>query len=136
MEIAVLIGLAILIIVLVSISFGGGKNRARTQKVTQPITKSSRTCPLCGSALAKGERVRSVFYPSPGDTLAEIYGCRYCEGERAEQRRICPVCKKIIADGGHVIARVFKRPGKTHIHVLGCTGCRPTGKSKTTKDQK
>jgi hypothetical protein len=133
MEIAVLIALALLIVLLVGISIGTrapGETRRHKSRSSQPAESDDnrRSCPLCGSKLERGERVRSVFYPSPGDTLAEIHGCRYCDGPGATRPRRCPVCREIVPKTGYVIARVFKRPGKTHVHVLGCTGCRNAGR--------
>ncbi len=81
-----------------------------------------RPCPLCGTMLRKGETVKTTIYPAKGDTLAEVYGCPYCYGDRATATRICPYCRKPVPDGGHVIGRMFKE--RRHLHVLGCTGCR------------
>lgn len=122
MEIPVLIALTLIIAILLGISF----SRRRTERGGGDAVaeRTDRTCPLCGSGLEPGERVKSVFYPAPGDTLAEIHGCKYCVGPDAIAARRCPVCKATIPPDGHVIARVFKRPDKTHIHVLGCTTCR------------
>lgn len=90
-----------------------------------------RPCPLCGSLLARGERVRSVVYPSgKEDRMMEIHGCPHCEtpmnraGQAAIERR-CPVCKTVLTAGEVVYARVFVRQNKRqHVHVLGCPHCR------------
>lgn len=128
MEIAVLIVLAAVIILLLGLSFGNRKSqtdRDTRKRGDTDFAAGTHTCPLCGSRLERGERVHSVFYPAPGDTLAEIHGCRYCTGENPEADRFCPVCRRKLPPGEHVTARVFKRPEKTHIHVIGCEGCRP-----------
>lgn len=91
------------------------RNRSKSDERTRP-------CPLCGSPLKKGETVKTVVYPSKGDTLAEVFGCPFCYGETAVAVRICPVCKKPVPEDGFVIGRMFKE-GR-HLHVLGCTGCR------------
>lgn len=99
-------------------------------------------CPLCGSVLADGERVRSYVYRVGTDGLSHIFGCPHCDpGSRAPgepavrsagvplMEKICPVCRKPVPANGHLTARMFERIGpdakkKTHVHVLGCTECR------------
>lgn len=83
----------------------------------------STTCPLCGSGLRRGERVKSVLFPGKPDSIMEIHGCRYCYPPNKKVKRICPVCKKELGRESVVIARVFERPGRKHVHVLGCTEC-------------
>ena len=100
-------------------SESGGK----TKPGSGTRSPDGKPCPLCGEILLTGERVHSVLYPGKPDSLMEIHGCRYCEGEGAGRKRICPVCKKEVPSDGVVIARVFEKPGKKHVHVLGCSGC-------------
>ena len=127
---------------------------SRMQKLTfQKYDKSPGTedilgnfCPLCGSGLKKGERVKSAAYPAkpgsdgryPGgvEKLMEVYGCPHCIPPGGSEKRICPVCKKEVPENGYVMGRYFivnnteQRPDgsfarrKNHLHVLGCTGCR------------
>ncbi len=131
MSVFVVIGLAVLVAVLFLILGGGGKKRtAATAKPSEPSEAlDSRTCPLCGSQLAKGEKVHSVVYATKTqDKLMEISGCPHCRPP-AELRRVCPVCKKDLRPIDVVTARVFERqnetgPRKTHVHVLGCPRCR------------
>ncbi len=88
-----------------------------------------RPCPLCNSMLRKGETVHSIVY-SEGrrgrseDSLAHMFGCKYCYPANDEHVRICPVCSQSIPAEGYVVARMFEKPGKKHVHVLGCTECR------------
>ena len=69
-------------------------HRGSVQETSRP-RRLAKSCPLCGSGLEPGERVRSIVYPAEGDTLAEIYGCPHCDGESATQQRTCPFCKKL-----------------------------------------
>jgi hypothetical protein len=124
-EPAVLFGLALIVGILTFVllktkKIEGGQNRQRSGDTA--LEQRNRPCPLCGTLLKKGERVKSVIYPSKGDTLAEVYGCPHCYGQSATELRICPVCKKPVSEDGYVIGRMFKE-GR-HLHVLGCTGCR------------
>ncbi|MBN1686518.1 MAG: hypothetical protein JW852_07670, partial [Spirochaetales bacterium] len=121
----VLFGLALVVGILTFtlLRTGRKKNEERkTGKKPSAQERPVRPCPLCGSLLVKGETVKTIVYPSTGDTLAEVYGCPYCYGVNATAVRICPVCKKPVPDGGYVIGRMFKE-GR-HLHVLGCTRCR------------
>ena len=79
-------------------------------------------CPICGSILTNGERVKSIVYPGKPDKIMHIFGCPLCYP--SGQKRFCPVCVKEIEGEGYLVARVFEKPGKTHVHVLGCSGCR------------
>ena len=78
--------------------------------------------PLYGSLLVKGELVKTVVYPGKINTLAEMFGCPYCYGEKATAVRICPVCNKPLSEDGYVIGRMFEE--RRRLHVIGCTGCR------------
>jgi len=83
-------------------------------------------CPLCGSALYRGESVKSVLYPKSGgapDRLMEIHGCPHCYPPPGKEKRICPVCKKMVPLEGDVVARVFDKQERRHVHVLGCSRC-------------
>ncbi len=96
-------------------------------------------CPVCGSRLKKGQRIRSVVYPgresfkgvSPlpaggigyDDRIVYIYGCPYCYPGNSNIKRICPVCKKEMAEGGYLMGRMWNRRGKNHLHVQGCNTC-------------
>jgi len=93
-----------------------------------------RPCPLCKSMLRRGETVHSVVYSGDGsgtqsqpDTLAHLFGCRYCYPADGEHPRVCPVCGHEIGTEGYVVARMFERHDRKHIHVLGCTECRGAG---------
>ena len=135
----------LILIMLALISF------SRIQKQNYPEKQEkenifSNFCPLCGSGLKKGEKVKSATYPVkqgsdgryPGgvEKLMEVYGCPHCIPPGGTEKRICPVCKKEIPLNGYVMGRYFivnnaetlpdgstaKR--KNHLHVLGCTRCR------------
>jgi hypothetical protein len=101
-------------------------------------------CPLCGTVLAKTEKVKSVVYPGKPDSMMEIFGCPYCysgkigktgkigntapnsRSVRTTKRlkpRICPVCTREMPANGLVYARFFQSSERRHAHVLGCTQC-------------
>jgi len=109
-------------------SSSGGK--APPYPASEPEVRP--TCPLCGSSLARGERVHStVFSSKTTDKIMEIAGCPHCRPP-AVLPRFCPVCKKELRPQDLVTARVFERknetgPKKTHVHVLGCPRCRSSG---------
>ena len=107
-------------------ALGGGKGRSRGGQTENALLDSEgvHPCPLCGTMLKRGERVKTIVYPGNPDSMAHIFGCPYCYPPGAEVRRSCPVCKREIADDGYVVARMFEGKGKRHVHVLGCTGCR------------
>lgn len=90
---------------------------------------AARSCPLCGSTLGPGERVKSDLSPGKGDRIMRIFGCPRCwpalPGAKA---RTCPVCRGEIPAQGHAVARYFESPGRKHVHVLGCSACRERGK--------
>jgi uncharacterized protein with PIN domain len=121
--------LAITLIIMIISTLKGIKNDKKVIRPAQP-EESYRNCPLCGTALVKGETVHSHLFPGKPDGMMNIYGCPYCykehprAKERAGLKRICPYCKKTLSKDGWVVARVFEKPEKTHIHVLGCTECR------------
>ena len=139
MEYIVIAFLLILIIVLAGIKLGSTSNNAperagspskedKTSFEDKPSgeDKPSKFCPICGSALKKGETVKSKVYPTSGvDSLMDVYGCPRCIPPAGSEKRKCPVCKKELPPDGYVIGRYFVRPGKKrHLHVLGCTLCR------------
>lgn len=92
-------------------------------------SRAFRFCPLCGSALQKGETVYSIMYSKDRDTLMDIHGCPYCrpDSSRRDPSRVrrCPVCRRELEEGETIPARVFRRSLKMLIHILGCKRCRP-----------
>jgi len=100
--------------------------RTEKKKETEkPPQKGSRTCPICGSILLAGERVKSFVYPGTTDRVTHIFGCPHCYPFNPLIDRICPVCKEKIPASGYVLGRLFERPyRKSHLHVTGCTSCR------------
>ena len=114
---------------------GKGKGRGGLLRLGQESGRAgqagpaARSCPLCGSTLGPGERVKSDLSPGKGDRIMRIFGCPRCwpalPGAKA---RTCPVCRGEIPPGGHAVARYFESPGRKHVHVLGCSACRERGK--------
>jgi len=82
-------------------------------------------CPLCSSALAPGERIKSDIYPGKGDRLMRIFGCPRCLAPDAPAPRTCPVCGSGLGRESWALARYFEKPGRRHVHILGCPACRP-----------
>jgi uncharacterized protein with PIN domain len=80
-------------------------------------------CPLCGSPLEKGERVKAVLYPGNQDRMMDIYGCPHCYPPAPQVPRICPVCTRELSGREIVIARFFQVEVRRHVHVLGCSSC-------------
>ncbi len=121
----VLLLLVIIIGILTFILFQTRKSAVKPRKGVKNAAlpgEKTRPCPLCGSQLKKGETVKTVVYQGKSDTIAEMFGCVYCYGERAIAQRICPVCKDPVPEDGYVVGRMF-REGR-HLHVVGCTRCR------------
>ena len=116
----IITGIIVIILLLLLLRKGSGEtfDKTRTQ---QGVFHTS--CPLCGSGLEKGQRVKSVLFKGTPDSMMEIYGCPHCYPPNNKIKRICPVCKTELAPGDIVIARVFLKPDKTHVHVLGCSEC-------------
>ncbi|MEJ5189282.1 MAG: hypothetical protein WHT84_08750 [Breznakiellaceae bacterium] len=100
------------------------RKKAKGGVSTKGKAGDPRTCPVCGTRLMKGERVKSSVFPAMGnsDRIMHIYGCPYCLEGSVD--RSCPVCKTILSSKDYLIARMFERPSRSHVHVLGCTRCR------------
>ncbi|MFP4490459.1 MAG: hypothetical protein ACLFNZ_03215 [Spirochaetaceae bacterium] len=120
-EYAVAAALAALIIVLLITLLNKGKTE--NKKSREGRTPALRHCPICGSPLSKGEKVKSVLYPGEIDRMMEIYGCPHCYPPSPALPRICPVCHKSLPSSGIIYARYFQRKERAHVHVLGCSGC-------------
>ena len=138
MEYPVIVILIIIMIFLLKFSSVQG---VKSDKAVPKTDIFSNFCPLCGTGLKKGEKVKSVVYPAgnskdgryPGGTekMMEVYGCPNCIPPEGKEDRICPVCQKIIPRNGFVVGRYFipdnrsqEKQKKNHLHVLGCTQCR------------
>ena len=146
MEYLVIVLLIVIMLILIGFSKVQKQNYEKKPEKSGTEDPFSNFCPLCGSGLKKGERVKSATYPvKPGtdgrypggiEKLMEVYGCPHCMPPGGSEKRICPVCKKEIPAKGYVVGRYFivnnqeqKAEGtpakrKNHLHVLGCTACR------------
>ena len=130
-----LIGIALIVFAYsLYISFSiRAKNKPQpkpTKPANQTSTSSSVFCPLCNSALAKGENLSSkVFGPIKDGTDSNqrctILGCPHCLPYcQNGVKRICPVCKKKVPADGYLIARLFTNTrGKRHVRITACTEC-------------
>jgi hypothetical protein len=108
-----------------------GKPRAIKTGREGSDDKKKLPCILCGSQLARGERIHSTVFKGEGDSIVHVYGCPHCYGELATEMRICPICRGYLPDGGYLMGRMWDRKqGKRHLHVSGCTLCKPGGMRK------
>jgi len=86
-------------------------------------------CPVCSIRMRRGERVKSVAFPSltgGRDRLMYIKGCFSCLIEKVPRR--CPVCRSRLSTEDFLVSRMFERVGRNnHVHVLGCNRCKKTG---------
>ncbi|MFP4363639.1 MAG: hypothetical protein ACLFR1_07190 [Spirochaetia bacterium] len=123
-ELIVLVILGILFFALILVLLSRKNSYESPSPVQQPALKKVRNCPLCGSELEKGQRVKSVVYRSETDSISHIFGCPHCYPENPRIPRTCPVCKKHVPTDGYVSGRLFQRKEKQHLHVVGCTQCR------------
>ena len=96
----------------------------------KPSPKAS-ICPLCKTALARGERIHSVIFPGGTEyAVMHIYGCPWCWKDHprrapgALKKRNCPSCRSLLSEKDHLFAKVYRKPGKDHVSVTGCTLCR------------
>lgn len=121
-------------------SGAGSSSRAGSSSGSRPGSSSAseaKTCPVCRSPLAAGERIKSVVYRDGvqhgeiTEYTTHVFGCPHCYPANRRNPRICPVCHGEVNSDGHLIARMFERPGrKKHVRVLGCTACRSNRRTK------
>jgi hypothetical protein len=112
--------------------FPKGKKRRARGKGENAGSGFPKTCPICGSLLEKGQRLKSVVFQggvksgNVTEKMSHIFGCPLCYPANDKNLRICPVCKQLVPPEGYLIARMFERSGRErkHVHVLGCTVCR------------
>ena len=125
-----LAGIGLLIVVLL---FASHVKADRTVRKRSGMKRTPKVpCPLCGSRLFEGERIRSVAYDLGQEKLMHIYGCPYCERPGSGIRRRCPVCRREIPLDGFVVGRMWSKIDKTHLHITGCTECKPQYKTSAT----
>ena len=112
--------LACLVGILVSVLPAGRRRRLRTERADKP-----RNCPLCGSALAPGERVKSYRFRAPpgGEDRIHLLECPHCRKSGGPSRH-CPVCRESLPAGGYLVADMWREEDRTRVHVLGCSRCR------------
>jgi C4-type Zn-finger protein len=80
------------------------------------------TCPLCSSLIGKGEKVKSVAFPSSNnERIMHISGCDHCL--YGEKRRVCPVCLSSLSRDEILVARMFESDGKIRVKIFGCSKC-------------
>jgi hypothetical protein len=118
-----LIGAVALVVLLVLINirlFRGGPGRAAAPFVRPRLLN----CPVCGSKLSEGQRVRTAAYPGNSERLVHIYGCPRCYGLHADLRRNCPVCRRKLKGDDHLVGRLLREEGqKGRVKVWGCSRC-------------
>jgi len=94
-------------------------------EIAAPGLKEKLPCPLCGTRLYEGERIRSVAFDLGEEKFMQIYGCRHCSGATPSARRRCPVCRRNLPATGFVVGRMWEKNNRTRLHISGCTECRP-----------
>ena len=99
------------------------KSRAHDHATPDDQPKT-RQCPLCGSWLTTGERVRSVVFPGKQEKLVHVFGCPFCYPQGKQAPRVCPVCKKELSADSFLVGILWEKPEKRHLHISGCTQCR------------
>lgn len=135
----IIIGVALLVLAYsLYIRFSAGtrrNNRTQEGPAYKPVNAAgtagfSSACPVCGSALARGENLSSrVFRPvrdgTESDQRCTILGCPHCLPYcRDGVARRCPVCGKSVPADGYLVARLFTTTrGKRHVRISGCTEC-------------
>ena len=122
-----LIGALVLVVILALINirlFRGGPHRAAVLFSSPRL----RVCPICGSRLSPGERVRTAAYPGKDERLVHMYGCPRCYGSRAVLRRRCPVCHRSLSGEDHLVGRLLKEEGLSRVKVWGCSRCVKPGR--------
>ena len=119
--------------------FGRSQKTAANQKTS--------ICPLSGSRLGPGQRVRTAAFPGEAERLVYVYGCPLCFGDAAShasaghtaaghtsaghshtlQRRLsrrCPVCRRELSPESYAVGRMWDGEDKTYLRVMGCPSCR------------
>ena len=145
----VIVGILLAAIVLALLIGSLGRRGMQKTAADEKGERPREPCPICGSRLEKGQRIRSVvFRDDPNSTrehMVHIFGCPYCCPPTGTARRQCPVCRQTIPPEGYLVGRMWEKRGpargvpedgstavsaqrrRTHLHVLGCTECRTRG---------
>jgi formate dehydrogenase maturation protein FdhE len=124
-EITAFIIIAVFIIALAVMLIGNKVPPAlnKIRRAEPDIIKTN--CPLCGSVIKKGERVKTVAYSGGGEKLVQLYGCPACYPPGKLIGRICPVCGKELPVKGYVIGKMWKEGNKLRLNITGCSVCKP-----------
>ena len=85
--------------------------------------KKTAICPLCGTLLPEGVRIRSVAYPGVGGKIVHVYGCPFCYPDQYDTDRTCPVCRNSLPADAYLIGRMMEYTERNHLHISGCTVC-------------
>lgn len=130
---ALLFGAIVVIALLLSlVAVLGRSNYLKSKKLKEVQNtdhdKKVNCCPLCGSALLKGQDLFTRVYRPMDvkDQLCTINGCPYCYPVPKEGvKRECPVCHRSVdTKSGHLVARLFNyQDKKKHVIVTGCNKC-------------
>jgi ssDNA-binding Zn-finger/Zn-ribbon topoisomerase 1 len=117
----VILALALLLGLLFPIIQG----RGRREPEGRAAGKKTRNCPLCGSDLAAGERVKTHrFRGAPGgEDRVHLLGCPHCRAGREPAARRCPVCRQALPAADYLTAVMWREADRTRVHVLGCSRC-------------
>ncbi len=83
-------------------------------------------CPVCGSLIRDGDRVKTMAYSLGKEKLILVRGCPSCYPPGRGIKRICPVCKNELKVKDYLIGKMWeKEENRLHLHILGCSICKP-----------
>lgn len=82
-------------------------------------------CPVCGSMIKEGDRVKTAAYSLGREKLVLLYGCPSCYPPGKAVKRICPVCKNELGGKGYVLGKMWEEGKKLRLHIIGCSVCKP-----------
>jgi hypothetical protein len=113
-----------------------GREAARRKRLpADPAPSRREPCPLCGSPLRMGDRIRSQRYTVGKDSIVHVHGCPRCYPSNDRFRRVCPVCRRQLDPTAFIVGRMWEkvRPAgskpRMRLHIMGCPACRITAKS-------
>lgn len=89
------------------------------------INLSRTPCPVCGTIIKEGERVKTTAYSLGKEKLVLVYGCPACYPPGKVIKRICPVCKNELRNKDYILAKMWEEENKLRLHIMGCSICKP-----------
>jgi hypothetical protein len=111
--------------VIISAILIGNMIRVKRDYPKQDVKRKTFRCPLCGSILFSGEKIRTEAFPGTRDgRIVHITGCEYCGNSAPSARkRSCPVCFKPVSTDKYLIGKMWNESGNIKVRIFGCSGC-------------